>query len=81
MKIDEGKRILILSNKSPVPVKQRQVWGYMKQEMAAEDKFCWAAVSQGEQGEGLIDGTFMDYQVKNIFSSGFKFKAKKHHVM
>ena len=46
VKIDEDKWILLLSNKSPVPVKQGQVWGYMKQEMAAaaEGKLCWAAV-------------------------------------
>jgi len=61
VKIDEDKRILLLYDKSPVPMKQRQVWGYMKQEMAAEGKLCWAAVRPGDQGEGLIDGTYMDY--------------------
>ena len=75
------KGFLLLSNKSPVPVKQRQVWGYMKQEMAAEGKLCWAAVRPGEQGEGLIDGTYMDYWVKDIFSSDFKSKPRKHHVV
>jgi len=80
VKIDDNKRILLLSNKNPVPVKQRQVWGYMKQEMAAEGKLCWAAVRPGEQGEGLIDGTYMDYRVKDIFSNDFKFKPRKHHV-
>jgi len=78
VKIDEDKRILLLSNKSPVTVKQRQVWGYMKQEMAAEGKLCWAAVRPSKQVEGLIDGTYMDYRVKDIFSSDFRFKVKEH---
>ena len=67
----------MLPDKIPVPVKQRPVWGFMKHEMD-EGKGCWATINHGEQGEGLIDGTYVDYQVKDILSTDFKFKPNKH---
>ena len=69
----------MLPDKIPVPVKQRPVWGFMKHGMD-EGKGCWATIKEGEQGEGLIDGTYVDYQVKDILSTDFKFKPNKHII-
>jgi len=44
----------------------------------ADDQLCWAAMNPGYQGEGLIDGTYFDYLVNDIFSTDFKFKS--HHA-
>ena len=59
-------------------VRQRPVWGFLKHELpdATGGKKCWATMNRGEQGEGLIDGTYMDYRVDNILSAGFKFMNK-----
>ena len=76
MRIDHIQKILVLPDKTPVPVKQRPVWGFMKHEKA-EGKTCWATKNRGEQGEGLIDGTYVDYQVKDLLSTDFKFKPNK----
>jgi len=44
-----------------------------------DSKECWAAINHSEQGEGLIEGTYMDYQVKGILSTDFLFKSSKHY--
>lgn len=78
VEIDEDKRILVFPNKNPIPVKQHRVWGFMKQEVA-DGELCWAAMNLGEQGEGIIDGTYLDYRVKDLLFSDFnKLKPKKH---
>lgn len=76
MEIDEVQKVLPIPDKNPVSVKQQPVWGFMKQEKVA-GKRCWVAMNRGEQGEGLIDGTYMDYKVKDILSMNFKFKPKR----
>ena len=62
-----------------MPVKQRSVWGFMKHELreVADGKQCWSTVNRSEQGEGLIDGTYVDYRVKDILSTDFQFKPNK----
>ena len=77
VRIDRIQKILVLPDKKPVPVKQRPIWVFMQHEMA-EGKECWATINEGEQGEGLIEGTYMDYQVKDILSTDFKFQPNKH---
>ena len=72
VEIDEVQRILLLPGRNPVSLRQRPVWGFMKQEKV-EGKHCWAALNRGEQGEGLIDGNYMDYKVKDLLSMDFKF--------
>ena len=79
MRIDGIEKVLILHNKKTVPVKQRSVWGFMKHELheVADGKQCWAAIHHGNQGEGLIDGTYVDYRVKDILSTDLQFKPNK----
>ena len=73
MRVDHAQKVLILHDRKPVPVKQRSVWGFMKHELhdVADGKQCWTTINLSEQGEGLIEGTYVDYQVKNILSTDF----------
>jgi len=81
VRIDRVQKVVILHDRKPVPVKQRSVWGFMKHESyeVGDSKECWAAINHSEQGEGLIEGTYMDYQVKGILSTDFLFKSSKHY--
>ena len=40
----------------------------------ADDQLCWTAMNPGYQGEGLIDGSYLDYLVDDVMSMDFKFK-------
>ena len=81
MRVDRVQKVLLLHDKEPVRVKQRSVWGFMKHESyeVGDSKQCWAAINHSEQGEGLIEGTYMDYQVKDILSTDFLFKPNKNY--
>ena len=37
----------------------------------ADGKQCWSTVNRSEQGEGLIDRTYVDYRMKDILSPPF----------
>ena len=43
----------------------------------ADDQLCWTAMNPGYQGEGLIDGTYFDYLVNDVFSTDFKFTKQQ----
>ena len=81
MGVDDAQKVLIFHDRKPVPVKQRSVWGFMKHELheVADGKQCWTTINLSEQGEGLIEGTYMDYRVKDILSTDFLFKPNKNH--
>ena len=81
VRVDRIQKVLILHDNKTVPVKQRSVWGFMKHELreVADGKQCWSTIKPGEQGEGLIDGTYVDYRVKGILSTDFQFKPKNNH--
>jgi len=80
VRIDHFQKILMLPDKKPVPVIQRSVWEFMKRELhdVADGKQCWVTINHGKQGEGLIEGTYVDYQVKDILSTGFLFRPNKY---
>ena len=73
--IDETRKILIMPDKEPVPVMRRPVWSFMERE-TADDQLCWTAMNPGYQGEGLIDGTYLDYLVDDVMATDFK---SPHH--
>ena len=75
VEIDTVRKILILPGKEPVPVMRRPVWSFMEREVA-DDQLCWTAMNPGYQGEGLIDGTYFDYLVDDVLSTGFVFQKK-----
>ena len=69
--IDKVRKILIMPDKEPVPVMRRPVWSFMEREKR-EDKLCWTAMNPGYQGKKLIDFTYKDYQVKDVYSDEFQ---------
>jgi hypothetical protein len=69
--VDETRKILIMPDKEPVPVMRRPVWSFMERE-TRDDQLCWTAMNPGYQGEGLIDGTYLDYLVDDVMSTDFK---------
>ena len=68
-----------MPDKEPVPVMRRPVWSFMERE-TADDQLCWTAMNPGYQGEGLIDGTHLDYIVKDIFSPVFAFNPNNDEL-
>ena len=76
VEIDTVRKILILPGKEPVPLMRRPVWSFMEREVA-DDQLCWTAMNPGYQGQGLIDGTYLDYLVNDVFSTDFKFKKRQ----
>ena len=73
--MDEVRKILVMPNKSPVPVEWKPVWRFMERRAPRKDEeHCWKAMNPGTQGKGLIDGHYLDYLVEDVLSSGFQFK-------
>ena len=63
--------MLMLPERDPVPVKQRPVWAFMKTEVP-DNQLCWTSIAPSNQGEGVIEGKYLDYKVDHIFSTEFK---------
>ena len=66
--IDEIKSILIRPNFPPIPVVKSS---YQSAEMT---KRCWKSMNVGNQGQGLIEGTILDYVVPSLTEKNFVFK-------
>ncbi len=75
VEIDTVRKLLILPGKEPVPVMRRPVWSFMERE-ARDDQLCWTAMNPGYQGEGLIDGKYLEYLVDDVLSSDFTYKPQ-----
>ena len=76
VEIDEVRKILIMPDKEPVPVMRRPVWSFMEREVA-DDQLCWTAMNPGYQGDGLIDGRYLDYLVDDVLDTEWSFKKTK----
>ena len=76
VEIDEVRKILIMPDKEPVPVMRRPVWSFMEREVA-DDQLCWTAMNPGYQGDGLIDGRYLDYLVDDVLDTEWRFKKTK----
>ena len=72
--VDDVRKILILPGKEPVPIQRKPVWAFMERESKDSTNFCWVAMNFGYQGDGLIDGSYLDYLVDDVLSTEFKFK-------
>ena len=66
--IDEIKSILIRPNFPPIPVVKSS---YRSAEVT---KQCWKSMNVGNQGQGLIEGTILDYVVPSLTEKNFVFK-------
>ncbi len=70
--IDEVRRVLLLPSLDPVPVMRRPVWAFMERE-DKDNQLCWTAMNPGYQGDGLLEGHYLDYLVNDVLSDGFQF--------
>ena len=76
--IDEVRKLLLfpMSEREPIPVMRRPIWSFMERESGTPDHLCWMAMNVGYQGEGLIQGHYLDYVRSDLFSTtGNHFKT------
>ncbi len=52
---------------------RRPIWGFMEREVE-DDQLCWTAMNAGYQGDGLIQGNYLNYLVNDVLDDGFVFK-------
>ena len=71
IEIDAVKGILIRPGFESVPVEKTVTWSYNKDQTTGP---CWKAMNPGHQGEGLIEGTILNYIVDNILEKDYFFK-------
>ena len=74
VEIDEVRKMLIIPHKEPVPIMRKPIWSFMEREKntSSIDNFCWTTMNIGYQGNGLIDGHYVDYIVHDVLSVAFK---------
>jgi len=72
VEIDKTRNIMIRPGQEPVPVVQSTNWLDGNEDKATTR--CWRAMNTGNQGEGLIQGSVLDYYVKDITNGEFTFK-------
>ena len=81
MKIDEEQGLLLLPLRSAVPIKQKALFQFARSENPEEyskDATCWTPKHRSNQGDGIIEGVYTDYEVGSILSTGFQFEVANH---
>ncbi|XP_064388350.1 uncharacterized protein LOC135336475 [Halichondria panicea] len=73
VKIDTVRKFLLLPKMEPVPIMRRPIWGFMERKVE-DDQLCWTAMNAGYQGDGLIQGNYLNYLVDDVLDDGFIFK-------
>ena len=73
VRVDKLARALIIPNRPSVPVVMDNTWPEVHQ----KGRKCWKARNPGYQGEGLIQGGFLDYIVDHVFATDFIFSLSK----
>ena len=68
VEVDSTRNMLIRPGFEPVPVVQSKTWD-------SPDN-CWLAKNVGNQGEGLIEGSILDYTVSYIESTDLPLSKK-----
>ena len=71
-KIDKENRQLVLPKRSPIPVNLEDP----KPEVHHKSQ-CWRPQTPGYQGEGLIEGDYMEYAVSSVFATDFTYSMTK----
>jgi len=66
--IDEESQLLKVGDNTPFSIKEGDLWPYLN-----TPKKCWYAIKAGSQGEGILEGSYTDYIVEDLFSVSFKF--------
>ena len=66
--IDRKNGLMRIGNIKPFSVRKGVIWPYLH--MAGQ---CWYAKNAGYQGEGILEGTYTDYIVDDLFDNDFKY--------
>lgn len=65
--LDLTRQLLLFPDmkREPLPVKSSPIWSFMEREEDSIQR-CWMAMNTGYQGEGLIEGSYLDYLVPSL---------------
>ena len=64
VKIDPSYSIMKIANHTPISVVKRPVWQFL-----GIDELCWYGQYPDNQATGVIEGSYLDYVVKELLSS------------
>lgn len=68
VKIDKNNGLIRIGKMAPFSVRKGEIWPYLHQPGQ-----CWYAINAGNQGEGILEGSYTDYIVENLFDNDFKY--------
>ena len=68
--LDEDKQLLHMPGHPSVPVQQQELWRFMEKSFHGDSK-CWMSVYHSSQGVGIVEGTYDDYIVDDLLSTGY----------
>ena len=71
--MDKIAQVLVIPNRPNVSVAMGDTWP----EVYQKGHMCWKARNPGYQGEGLIQGDYVDYVVDHVFATDFIFSLAK----
>ena len=61
------KLLMFSSQKEPIPFVRCPIWSFMERRKTGQhSRFCWMTMNNGYQGEGIVDGTYLDYVVSSL---------------
>ena len=66
--IDKSNGLIRIGNMAPFSVRRGDIWPYLH-----EPGECWYANNAGDQGEGILEGSYTDYIVEDLFDTHFKY--------
>ena len=69
VRINEGKALLHIPKRRPIPVVRRSVWDFMRNHLSQENE-CWTSEVPSNQGVGIIEGMWTDYKVDGLLAIG-----------
>ena len=72
--VDEKNQLLILPGRPSVPVVHQKLYAFIQAEAPEyKARSCWTAKKHSNQGVGVIEGSYTDYEVNTLLSTGFTF--------
>ena len=66
--MDTEKRLLVLPNRPPVPVTSKESHPELHHKTQ-----CWQPTTPGYQGQGLLEGDYLEYAVDSLFATNFTY--------
>ena len=71
MDLNEDEQLLHMPGRPPVPVEQQELWKFMEQSFHSGGSKCWTSAYHSSQGAGVVAGTYSDYIVDDLLSTGY----------